>query len=72
MKKLISICVMFIISGCSSISNVGMSVAPSRAFPGLHQCENKEEQRDIVSGNKPYWGSDDGPGSDYQTCGKRK
>jgi len=63
---------MLIISGCSNISNVGMSVAPSRAFPDLNQCESKEEQKAIVTGNKPDWGSDSGQVIDYQTCGKRK
>lgn len=62
----------FVLSGCTDISNVGMTVAPHNPYPGLFQCEGKDQQRAIITGGRPDWGSDIDSLSDTQRCNKKE
>ncbi|EEG0918923.1 hypothetical protein ACEZNE_005460 [Klebsiella pneumoniae] len=70
MAKLLFMTSFFILvlSGCADISSVGMTVAPHNPYPGLFQCGGKEQQRAIMTGERPDWGSDTNTLSDTQRC----
>lgn len=72
MAKLSFIASFFILvlSGCADISSVGMTVAPHNPYPGLFQCEGKEQQRAIMTGERPEWVADTETLPDTQRCKK--